>query len=80
MSPKLIKYMELTKLVREYSSNKTLIFVSKVAISVMNEVKKAYPNVDFMNQVDIAKELFMRTSKKYFNLISEIKPIIHIVI
>ena len=66
MSPKLVKWMELTKLVREYSPNKTLNFISKLAIKIFEEVKNKHTNLDFMKQVDIAKDLFVQNPEKYY--------------
>jgi hypothetical protein len=78
METKLIKYMELTKLVREYSSDKTLLHVSKIAKAIMNEVMCLHSYTDFMNQVDIAKGLFIQNPEKYYDPIY--KPNIHIII
>ena len=78
MSPKLIKWQEFIKIVREHSINKTINFISKVAIMVLDEVKNKQTDLDFMNQVDIAKELFIQNPEKYYDLMY--KPIIHIVI
>ena len=78
MSPKLIKWQEFIKIVREHSINKTINFVSKVAISVLGDVKDKYIDLDFMNQVDIAKELFLQTPQKYYD--SKYKRKIHIII
>jgi len=68
MSPKLIKWQEFTKIVREHSANKTLIFISKVAIIVLDEVKDKHTDLDFMKQVDIAKDLFLQNPEKYYLL------------
>ena len=81
MSQKLVKWMEFTKLIREHSTIKTLIFISKLAIKIFEEVKNKHTNVDFVKQVDIAKELFIENPEKYFCLdSSKNKPNIHIVI
>jgi len=78
MSPKLIKWQEFIKIVREHSINKTINFISKVAIMVLDEVKNKQTDLDFMNQVDIAKELFIQNPEKYYD--SEYKKKIHIII
>jgi len=78
MNPKLIKWQEFIKIVREHSDNKTLNFISKVAILVLEDVKYKHTDLDFMKQVDIAKELFLQNPEKYYD--SEYKRKIHIII
>jgi phage terminase small subunit len=65
LNPKLAKYQELTKIVREASSEKGIGPVSKATKKVFEEAKKEHPNKDFMAQVDAAKALFKANSKKY---------------
>jgi len=65
LNPKMAKYQELTKLVREHSTDKGVVAVSKVTKKVRDEAIKAHPNKDFMEQIDAAKALFKANPKKY---------------
>jgi hypothetical protein len=65
LNPKMAKYQELTKLVREHSTDKGVVTVSKVTKKVRDEAIAAHPNKDFMDQIDAAKALFKANPKKY---------------
>ena len=65
LNPKLLKYQQLTKLVREASVDKAVISVSKTTKKILEEAKKLYPAIDFIDQVDQAKILFNSNSKRY---------------
>ena len=65
LNPKLAKYQELQKLVREHSTDKGVKAVSAAGKKVADEAKAAHPNKDFMAQIDAAKELFKANPKKY---------------
>ena len=65
LNPKMAKYQELTKLVREHSTDKGVVAVSKVTKKVRDEAIAAHPNKDFMDQIDAAKALFKANPKKY---------------
>jgi len=65
LNPKLVKYQQLTKIVREASVDKGIRSVDKITKKVLEEAKKLYPTKDFIDQVDEAKILFNSNSKRY---------------
>jgi hypothetical protein len=65
LNPKLKKYQELAKVVREASTEKGVGPVGKAAKKALEEAKKEHPNKDFDAQVDAAKALFKANPKKY---------------
>lgn len=64
LNPKLAKYQELSKLVREHSTDKKIGPVAKAGKKAFEEAKKSHPD-DFMAQVDEAKRLFKANPSKY---------------
>ena len=64
LNHQLAKYQELSKLVREHSTDKKIGPVSKAGKKAFEEAKKSYP-ADFMAQVDEAKRLFKANPNKY---------------
>jgi hypothetical protein len=65
LNPKLAKYQELSKLVREHSTDKSISPVAKAAKKAFEEAKSKFPSKEMMDQVDEAKKLFKENPKKY---------------
>jgi hypothetical protein len=65
LNPKLAKYQELSKLVRENSTDKGIGPVAKAAKRAFEDAKKEHPNKEMMDQVDEAKKLFKANPSKY---------------
>jgi hypothetical protein len=65
LNPKLAKYQELTKIVREASTEKGISPVAKATKKVFEAAKSAHPNKEMMDQVDEAKKMFKADPKKY---------------
>ena len=59
LNPKLAKYQELCKLVRETSSHKSVIVVAKICAKVFNEAKEKFQGMDYMDQIEEAKKLYL---------------------
>jgi hypothetical protein len=63
ISPKLTKYMELIKIIKEK------IIIRKDALitanNIMKSVKSIYNNLNFFEEVEIAKKLFLQNPLKY---------------
>jgi ubiquitin len=65
LNPKLAKYQELTKLVREHSTDKGISPVARATKNIFDIARLAFPNLDMMTQVDEAKKLFKADPTKY---------------
>ena len=60
LNPKAVKYQELSKLVRETSIDKSLLYVATICQKVFNEAKEKYQGMDCMDLLEEAKKLYLK--------------------
>lgn len=65
LNDRVVKYQQLTKIIRSASTEKTIELVSKTTKKVIEEARRLYPTKDFIYQINEANNLFRSDPKKY---------------
>ena len=69
INPKLTKYVELLKIIKEEFNNDSKKIIQedvlRVAMNILNDVKEVYGKLDFSDSVNIGKKLYKENPSKY---------------
>ena len=69
INPKLTKYVELCKIIKEELNNNSKKIIQEnvlqTAMNVLNDVKQIYGNLDFFESINIGKKLYKENPSKY---------------
>jgi len=68
-NPKLTKYFELCKIIKEELNNSSKKIIQKdvlqIAMYILNDVKEIYGKLEFCESVDQGKKLYKENPSKY---------------
>jgi hypothetical protein len=65
INPKLVSYQRLLKVVREDTTNKSVVNVARIACNLFKQIQILSPNKSFYEQVDEAIESYKNNPNKY---------------
>ena len=62
-----VKYIELTRLIREKTTNKTTIEIYEISKKIYTEIKLRYPSIKVIDKIEEAKQSFIKNPYKYLD-------------
>jgi hypothetical protein len=62
-----VKYIELTRLIREKTTNKTTIEIYEISAKIYNDIKLKYPSIKIIDKIEEAKLSFIENPYKYLD-------------
>lgn len=62
-----VKYIELTRLIKEKTTNKTTMEIYEISKKIYNEIKSKYPSIKVIDKIEEAKQSFIENPYKYLD-------------
>jgi len=63
----IVKYIELTRLIREKTTNKTTIEIYDIWKKIYTDIKLKYPLIKVIDKIEEAKQSFIENPHKYLD-------------
>jgi len=62
-----VKYIELTNLIKEKTTNKTTLEIYDISKKIYDEIKSKYPSLKVIDKIEEAKQIFIENPYKYLD-------------